>query len=227
MDNMVLFHGSDKVIENPVPGGGNPNNDYGPGFYCTPNRELAMEWACKENNPGAFANHYSLEPSFRLKVFYLNRQGHILNWLAVLLANRKFHISTPFALQAREYLLNHFLLDLSPYDIVVGYRADDSYFSFANLFLHNGLSMDHLNEAMHLGRLGEQTVIKSERAYEALVFMSAEPVDKSVYLPKRMVRDHKAREDFQTVKAHVDYSKGIFMADILREKWNNDDPHLR
>lgn len=224
---MVLFHGSDKVIEQPVLGGGNPNNDYGPGFYCTRSRVLAQEWACKENSPGAFANHYALEPSFSLKVFNLTRQGHILNWLAILLANRKFSISAPLALQAKDYLLENFLPDLSPYDMVVGYRADDSYFSFANLFLHNGLSLDNLNQAMHLGRLGEQTVIMSAKAFEALTFLTAETVDKSVYLPKRMARDHKAREEFQAVKAHTDYSKGVFMADILREKWKNDDPRLR
>ncbi len=227
MDNLVLFHGSDKVIDKPIPGGGNPYNDYGPGFYCTLNIELAREWACRESSPGAFVNHYSIEPSFNLKVFNLSRQGHILNWLAVLLANRKFNISTPLALQAKDYLLDQFLPDLTSYDIVVGYRADDSYFSFANLFLHNGLSLEQLNEAMHLGRLGEQTVILSERAYKALTFTSAEAVDKSVYLPKRLARDHKARGDFQAVKANVDYSKGTFMADILREKWKNDDPRLR
>ena len=227
MQTKVLFHGSDKVINHPLPGRGNPYNDYGPGFYCTQNRDLAMEWACKETSPGAFANHYALEPSFRLKIFHLTRQGHILNWLAVLLANRKFRISTPFAIQAKEYILEHFLPDLSPYDIIVGYRADDSYFSFADLFLHNGLSLDRLGEAMHLGRLGEQIVIISERAYEALTFVTAEPVDRSVYYPKRMARDRKARADFQEVKAQVDYSQGIFMADILREKWENDDPRLR
>ena len=51
MQTKVLFHGSDKVINHPVPGGGNPYNDYGPGFYCTQNRDLAMEWACKETSP--------------------------------------------------------------------------------------------------------------------------------------------------------------------------------
>lgn len=227
MDGKVLFHGSYKVIEFPSPGGGNPLNDYGPGFYCTQNRELAREWACKENSPGAFVNHYSLEASFPLKLFNLTEQGHILNWLAVLLSNRRFQISTPFALQAREYILDTFLPDLTPYDIVTGYRADDSYFSFANLFLHNGLSLDRLNEAMHLGRLGEQTVIMSKLAFDALTFMSAESVDRSVYLPKRMARDQKARRDFQTVKTHIDYSQGTFMADILREKWKNDDSRLR
>lgn len=31
--NVVLYHGSEKVIEMPVFGAGNPANDYGQGFY--------------------------------------------------------------------------------------------------------------------------------------------------------------------------------------------------
>lgn len=32
---MLIFHGSEKIIETPQFGQGNPRNDYGLGFYCT------------------------------------------------------------------------------------------------------------------------------------------------------------------------------------------------
>ena len=38
---IIIYHGSNKVIENPTFGVGNPNNDYGLGFYCTENIEIA------------------------------------------------------------------------------------------------------------------------------------------------------------------------------------------
>ena len=57
---MRLYHGSSKVIETPVYGEGNPQNDYGLGFYCTENLELAKEWACPRENDG-FANQYELK----------------------------------------------------------------------------------------------------------------------------------------------------------------------
>lgn len=208
-------------------GGGNTHNDYGPGFYCTKNLEVAKEWACKDVHAGAFVNHYSLEPSFQLQHFHFDEQGHILNWLAVLLKNRNFAISSPLALQARDYILDTFLPDLTPYDLVSGYRADDSYFSFANLFLHNGLSLSQLGKAMHLGLLGQQMVIMSKRAFEALIFITAEPVEKDIYYARRMERDKKARADFQNEKNRVDETKAIYMIDILREHWKNDDPRLR
>ena len=42
--------------------------------------------------------------------------------------------------------------------MIIGYRADDSYFSFANAFLNNTLSLEQLKEAMYLGKLGEQVI---------------------------------------------------------------------
>ena len=60
MSKIELLHGSDHVIEKPGFHLGKTNNDYGPGFYCTRELSMAMEWACKQNTDG-FVNKYSLE----------------------------------------------------------------------------------------------------------------------------------------------------------------------
>lgn len=223
----VLFHGSSRIVASPFLGGGNEHNDYGPGFYCTEDIGLAGEWACTGKGEGAFVNHYSLDPSIPLKVGNLTKDGHILNWLAVLVKNRSFAITAPFPLRARAYLLETFLPDLSAFDILVGYRADDSYFSFANAFLNNTLSLEQLRRAMHLGKLGEQVVMKSETAFKALTFLSAEPVPQEIYYPRRMARDRKAREDFARERESTAVADAVYMIDILRENWKNDDPRLR
>lgn len=57
---MTLYHGSERIIETPQFGAGNPRNDYGVGFYCTQHLELAKEWACQKNMDG-FANEYELD----------------------------------------------------------------------------------------------------------------------------------------------------------------------
>ena len=45
MENTIqLYHGSTKIIESPGFGKGNPHNDYGLGFYCTENLELATDF---------------------------------------------------------------------------------------------------------------------------------------------------------------------------------------
>ena len=45
MSHMQIYHGSSVIIETPVFGLGKAYNDYGRGFYCTENIELAgKEW---------------------------------------------------------------------------------------------------------------------------------------------------------------------------------------
>lgn len=226
MESISLYHGSTKVIEKPVLGLGNPKNDYGLGFYCTENLELAKEWTSTERSDG-FANCYEI--GFEgLNILYLNKTPyHILNWLSILLQNRTFVISQGLPSEAKAYLLDHFLPKYEHYDLIIGYRADDSYFSFANAFLNNTISLEQLRKAMFLGKLGEQVVLKSEEAFSRLVFKKSIPVDSSLYYPKRQARDRQAREDFQNEKAMVSPADAIYMIDILRQKWTNEDPRLQ
>ena len=96
MSKLVLYHGSPEIIEKPIYGKGKAYNDYGKGFYCTENLELAKEWACTEGVDG-YANQYEIE------IYNLR----ILN------------------LSADEYTILHFLVDIDDYDAIIGYRADD------------------------------------------------------------------------------------------------------
>lgn len=226
MKNINLYHGSTKIIEKPVFGEGNPKNDYGLGFYCTENLELAKEWASTERNDG-FANQYEMNTE-DLSILHLNHSPyHILNWLSILLENRTFIVSQGLPFEAMQYLLANFLPEYKNCDLIVGYRADDSYFSFANAFLNNTISLEQLSIAMKLGKLGEQIVLKSEKAFSSLTFKESIPVDSSMYYPKRMARDRQAREGFQQMKTSASTSDAVYMIDILRQKWTNDDPRLQ
>lgn len=228
MNGIRLFHGSDHIIEHPTPEGGKVHNDFGQGFYCTTELELAREWACSGKN-AAFVNHYSLEPSAALSVCRLNSpEYHLLNWLALLLKNRRFEVREAAPLAIREYILSEFLPDLSGYDIIVGYRADDSYFSLASAFLKGSISLEELGEALRLGKLGEQYFLQSRRAFEALIFISFQRVDEGIYYSRRMKRDARAREAFRQMNAKdKDWTEGVFALDIVRGKWKNDDERLR
>ena len=225
MNKIVLYHGSTKVIEKPVFGIGNPKNDYGLGFYCTENLELAKEWASTEKNDG-FANCYELDLD-GLSILHLNdKPYHILNWLSILLKNRTFVLSQGLPVEARTYLLEHFLPEYEQYDLIVGYRADDSYFAFANAFLNNTISLEQLRKAMFLGKLGEQVVVKSEKAFTHLTFKESIPVDSNLYFPKRQSRDRQARDEFQNEKSTPPAVDAVYMIDILRQNWTNDDPRI-
>ena len=150
----------------------------------------------------------------------------ILHWLALLIEYRKFRISTPIMKRGVDWLREHFLIDLAPYDMVVGYRADDSYFSFARAFINNEISLAQLSYAMRLGKLGEQVVLKSKKAFDEIKFVSYEVCDNTIYYAKRKARDDEAREAFNAELEKEDLN-GLYMRDIIREEVTPDDARLR
>lgn len=221
-----IFHGSNQIIEKPEYGKGSTANDYGRGFYCTENIELAREWACAKNTDG-YVNQYELDMD-ELKVLNLNDiQYHILNWLALLARYRSYWQQKSIAAEAKNYLQEHFLPDISDCDVIVGYRADDSYFSFAQDFVSSTISLRQLKYAMHLGKLGEQIVLKSERAFSKLSFVGYEDVQAEEYYLKKVQRDKQARREYRRKQTESASAADLFMIDILREGIQDDDPRLR
>ncbi|MCD8077486.1 MAG: DUF3990 domain-containing protein [Lachnospiraceae bacterium] len=224
---MIVYHGSQQIVEVPEFGVGKKYNDYGPGFYCTENSELAREWACSVRNDG-YANQYWLRLE-GMNVMHLTRgEFNILNWLAILLENRKFDISSPVGKNAREFILSRFKPDTANVDVMVGYRADDSYFSFAEDFVNNTISLRDLNLAMKLGTLGEQVVLLSERSFGQIEFIGYEVADYREYYYKRARRDQHARASYANRKKNLQQlMDDIFVLDIMREDMKDDDPRLQ
>ena len=223
---MIVYHGSDHIIETPLYNGSKRTNDYGYGFYTTENIELAMEWACSDNRDG-FANIYELNTD-GLEILNLNDPQHnILNWLAVLTKYRSYWQSGSVAEEAKNYLQKNFFVDPSEYDIVIGYRADDSYFSFAQDFVSGAISLRKLSEAMRLGKLGEQVVLKSEKSFSHIRFIDAEPAAAETYFEKKSVRDRDARRAYRLSRQKEENIHELYMLDIMREEIRNGDPRLR
>jgi hypothetical protein len=220
---MLLYHGSYEIVQQPIYGKGKVTNDYGRGFYLSPNYALGCEWSASSTKDG-FVNSYELDLK-NLSVLNLNdKQFSILHWLALLVKNRTFDITSQLMQEAKSYLLNNFLIDTAPFDVIVGYRADDSYFSFARDFLSSAIPLQQLQQAMKLGRLGLQYVLISPKAFNAISFIKAEQVDHTIYYSKRMTRDEKARKDYLSSKLQA--SQGLYMLNILQEGIPSDDQRL-
>jgi hypothetical protein len=214
-------------VKRPELGKGKPYNDYGQGFYCTESLDLAKEWACPTQKNG-YTNKYTLITEGLNLLSLSDSSYHILNWLALLLQNRTFDLSAALALQAREYIIQTFMPDIKEKDLIIGYRADDSYFSFAEDFVSGALSLRDLDEAMRLGALGEQVVLVSPKAFEQITFEGYEVAGYQEYHVKRISRDNIARQAYQSKKKDLKTLKGdLFVLDILREEMKNDDPRLQ
>lgn len=221
-----LYHGSEKIIEKPIYGFGKSYNDYGLGFYCTDVLEMAKEWGVDRNRNG-FANCYELDCN-GLTILNLNDEQYcILHWLSILLENRKFDIPSGLALEAKEYLLKNFSIDYNSYDIIIGYRADDSYFSFAQDFINGTISYRQLRSAMHLGKLGQQIVLKSESAFNRIKFKRYEVADSNEWYVKKMQRDKTARREYFSVERTRRQKGDIYIMQIIDEEMISDDARLR
>ena len=219
---MILYHGSEKIIRAPRYGFGSTKNDYGRGFYCTENAELGKEWACRKGTDG-FLNAYELDTS-GFNICNLNGNGYnILNWLAVLTHYRSYWQKNSIAEDAKDFLQERYFVDLSDFDIIIGYRADDSYFSFAQDFIMGTISIQQLYKAMYLGKLGEQVVLKSKRSFQQLRFQDSIPVDRHKYYTRKNNRDLNARKDYAKTKRNSNRLEEIFIIDIMRGLVNIDD----
>ena len=225
MPKLTLYHGSNKIVSNPVFGKGKSYNDYGLGFYCTQSNELAKEWACPTLDDG-FSNCYELETEGLSVLDLQSEQFCTLHWLAVLIDNRRFDMDTPVMRQGANYLKTHFLPQLSDYDLIRGYRADDSYFAFAQAFLSNQISYDQLRKAMKLGKLGEQIVLKSKKAFDLIEFKNYEIAQGQTYYKLRLNRMEKAKSDYKKSLEEADIS-GLFIRDLILGDIQNEDPRLR
>ena len=222
----TIYHGSDKIIEKPLFRYGKSYNDYGLGFYCTENIDMSKEWGVSKYSDG-FANIYQIEID-DLTIFNLNNGDYsILHWLTVLLENRTFTTDTALAQEAKNYLLENFTVPYKSYDIITGYRADDSYFSFAQDFINGAISVRQLGNAMKLGNLGTQFVIKSEKAFDALQFKGYEIADSEKWFSKRELRDKSARRQYFDVERNKRQRGDLYIVQILDEEIKADDPRLR
>ena len=222
---MELWHGSQKIIEIPQLGLGKVHNDYGQGFYCTESLDLAREWACSRDADG-FANRYELDMA-DLKVLDLySPQYSVLHWIALLVEHRSFRKDTAVAVGACEYLRDHFLPDANAYDVIRGWRADDSYFSYARAFVNNTITIDQLGRAMRFGNLGEQIVLKSERAFKSIRFAGFERAPQALYGPLAKDRDELARAQYRELLTENPF-EGIRIVDIVREGMTENDPRLQ
>lgn len=221
-----IYHGSEHIIKKPIFGYGKTYNDYGLGFYCTEEIEMAKEWGVNFDRNG-YANIYEIETD-SLNILDLNNDKYIiLHWLAILLKNREFDAPSGLAAEAKEYILKNFTVDYKNYDAIIGYRADDSYFSFAQDFINGTISYRQLGNALRLGKLGQQFVLKSKKAFDSIKYLGYETAESKEWFEKKDLRDKLARREYFDVERNKRQRGDIYIAQIIDEEMKADDTRLR
>lgn len=213
----IIYHGSIEVIEKPIYHyeKSNKDLDYGPGFYCTEDLECAKEWANRRSTNG-FVNKYSIDDS-DLKVLNLtNKKYSVLHWIALLIFNRN-HDELFFAEYEKELLfLKRYLIDVSQYDVVIGYRADDSYYAFPREFLNNNITIEKMESIYLNGELGTQYVLISKKAFDSICFEDFIEVE-NVYFDLYKKRISEANDYFYQTLKEERLSKGMRLRDLIND----------
>lgn len=199
MSEIILYHGSVNKQFNPEYGLGNDSHDYGKGFYLTDNIELAKEWSvCMPNVSKGYVHKYVLNVD-QLNILDF-RDKDILSWLAELMKHRDASDSKRYKVLAKKFI-DKYGIDTSNYDVIVGWRANASYFYIAKAFVRDEIDIDILEELLMLGDLGIQYCIKSKKAYDNLSEIKDEliEVDYKEFNAKYNQRDTLARDNMRNL----------------------------
>lgn len=217
MNIIRIYHGSDHIVEKPLFGVGDKHSDYGQGFYCTTDLEMGKEWANKRTSSG-FVNKYIFDGR-GLKVLDLtNKDSYsVLNWIAILMHFREISTANRNLYRRRlEFLEKRFYVDVREYDVIIGYRADDAYFKFPMYFMQNEISLEKLEEIYHLGDLGTQIAIMSEKAFNRIKFVDALKVE-PIYHERYTKRKKEADERFESFRIEEINSDKEKLEDLMKK----------
>ena len=210
---MKLYYGADKDIKKPIFGVGNPSNDYGVGLYLTPSKEAAKLWASR------FESGYNITYSInvkKLRVLTLNNntEQDVLTWITLLVKHRFDNLERVRYKDVIDWLISKLDVDLSNYDMVVGYRADDSYFSYSRGFVSGDISIESLFEAMKLGKLGLQYVLISPYAFSQIEYIESDAVKRSDEYDKFK---KFTLDEYHQLKDKEDRFNNTFIGEIMKK----------
>ena len=190
-----IYHGTGNINFKLNPTLNNKHNDYGSGLYTTPDLDLAKEWALSvynKSNTGIVIEYLLVKDG--LKVLNLLNKD-ILYWIAILLVNRPVQTQDT----RLDLFIEKFKVNITSFDVIIGWRADDSYYAYIRDFINGTISLETLSAAVKLGNLGKQICIRTEKAFSQLHELYRYNCG-SEYSNKFLKRDRDARNEYAKMK---------------------------
>jgi len=105
-----------------------------------------------------------------LKIMDLNDYG-ILAWIAEVIANRGTSLESAEITGSR--IVEMYRISTADFDIIKGYRADDSYTQVIEAFLLNQINIEEIKKLFYKGSLGNQIFLKSQKAFKQIEWKDA------------------------------------------------------
>ena len=217
-----IYHGGNRIVREPAFGIGRPYNDFGLGFYCTEYPQYAAEWAVGPGENG-FVSEYSIDYDGLRIINLCSSQYTPLHWLGLLFSYREFDLSSDTAYRAGEDINKYFSVEHQASDCIIGYRADNRCFMFAQEFLDSKLSYQSFRSALTGDESNRQFVLKSNRAFDRISFTGYRPALSEENFPVSRSRELRAMEAIRPAAGKGD----IFITTLIDEEVRPYDPRLR
>jgi len=158
---VILFHGSNMVVDKPILMKQNRFLDFGNGFYTTTNKEQAINFAKKVAlRRGGFpiVNVYELEDDVDEKLKIKNFLEPNEEWLDFVSSNRNGIYSN------------------NDYDLIIGAVANDDVYRTLQIYASGLLTKEQALEALRIKKLYNQYVFTSNASLSLLKFVRYEEV---------------------------------------------------
>lgn len=207
-DNVLLFHGAKKIFTLPVDlAHSKETNDFGNGFYLGETFEQASTYICNSSSSNVYA--FSIDcKDLKIVKFSVSKE-----WMIAIAYFRGW-----LSDYKNSKIINSIISKVNDADIVIAPIADNRMFDILSEFVDGTITDLQCQHALAATNLGNQYVIKSEKAVSRLKYINTLYVSKSEkeeYSNKRLdlhnITSGKVR------MARIEYKgKGNYIEEILK-----------
>ena len=153
---MILYHGSNVEVKEPILLKVQRELDFGKGFYTTSDMEQAARWAWRtakrRGESSAFVTVYEVNEDELKNIRLLSFDSPNVEWLNLVVKNRK-----------GEYITGD-------WDIISGPVADDQTAQVIDLYLEGAYDEEEAIRRFLTQRLKDQYAFKTDEALKLLIF---------------------------------------------------------
>jgi hypothetical protein len=174
-------------------------------------KDLAGDWAVLRTGYDGYINRYELDLT-GLNVLDTDKI-ETENLIAVLMKNRDIEFAEAFS-NDRDLFIEKYALDISGYEIIMGIRANDRFYSYMRAFITGAITKEAVAELFGLGNWGIQICLKSERAFNRLKFIDFVEASSATYYDSAFDRNKYAGELYKRIDRQT-LRRGKFINDLL------------
>jgi hypothetical protein len=182
---MLLYHTGFEEIKVPDIHFGRKNADFGQGFYLSTDLDFTKRWAKIRKDRDTYINKYELDLD-AVKVLKLDRDQ---KWYEYINNNR-----------------NNKADIYAEYDVIIGPIAIDTIYDMYGITTSGFISAEDALKILSIGPVYTQVTLKTEKAVEALSFISSEIVDADIvasYREKVKLEEDAFQEEFAKVMEEI------------------------